>query len=32
MTVHYSLMPYVGLLSSGVAATAKGSIRMPGRA
>ena len=29
MTLHYSLMPYVGILSSGVAATAIGPITIP---
>jgi len=29
MTLHYSLMPYVGILSSGVAATAQGPISVP---
>ncbi|WVF69024.1 hypothetical protein IAT40_003798 [Kwoniella sp. CBS 6097] len=29
MTLHYSLMPYVGVLSSGVAATAQGPITIP---
>ncbi|KAI9634708.1 putative signal peptidase [Dioszegia hungarica] len=28
-TLHYDLMPYVGLLSSGVAATARGPINIP---
>ena len=29
MTLKYSLMPYVGVLSSGVAATAQGPITLP---
>ncbi|KAK6907973.1 signal peptidase [Kwoniella mangroviensis CBS 10435] len=29
MTLHYSLMPYVGILSSGVAATAQGPVTIP---
>ncbi|WWC70963.1 uncharacterized protein I206_104916 [Kwoniella pini CBS 10737] len=29
MTLHYSLMPYVGVLSSGVAATANGPVTIP---
>ncbi|KAK8858773.1 hypothetical protein IAR55_003003 [Kwoniella newhampshirensis] len=29
MTLHYSLMPYVGVLSSGVAATAQGPVSIP---
>ncbi|WVQ85026.1 hypothetical protein IAT38_007190 [Cryptococcus sp. DSM 104549] len=29
MTLHYSLMPYVGVLSSGVAATAEGPVDIP---
>nr|XP_018262144.1 signal peptidase [Kwoniella dejecticola CBS 10117]OBR84302.1 signal peptidase [Kwoniella dejecticola CBS 10117] len=29
MTLHYSLMPYVGVLSSGVAATAQGPVTIP---
>jgi signal peptidase complex subunit 3 len=28
-TLHYSLMPYVGILSSGVAATAQGPVTIP---
>lgn len=29
MTLHYSLMPYVGILSSGIAATAQGPVSIP---
>ncbi|RXK40324.1 signal peptidase [Tremella mesenterica] len=29
LTLHYSLMPYVGLISSGIAATAQGPIALP---
>ncbi|KAK4689697.1 signal peptidase complex subunit 3, partial [Tremellales sp. Uapishka_1] len=29
LTLHYSLMPYVGVLSSGIAATAQGPITLP---
>jgi len=29
MTLYYSIMPYVGILSSGVAATAQGPITLP---
>ncbi|WRT67986.1 uncharacterized protein IL334_004961 [Kwoniella shivajii] len=29
MTLHYHLMPYVGVLSSGVAATAQGPVTIP---
>lgn len=32
MTLHYSLMPYVGILSSGVAATASGPVTVPAAA
>lgn len=28
-TLYYDLMPYVGLLSTGVAATARGPIELP---
>lgn len=29
LTLHYNVMPYVGLLTSGVAATAQGEINIP---
>ncbi|XAO27598.1 hypothetical protein I312_106454 [Cryptococcus bacillisporus CA1280] len=29
LTLHYSLMPYVGYLTSGIAATAEGPVSMP---
>lgn len=32
LTLHYNVMPYVGLLTSGVAATAQGEIAIPKKA
>lgn len=29
VTLHYSLMPYVGMVTSGVAATAQGLVEIP---
>lgn len=31
LTLHYNVMPYVGLLTSGVAATAQGDVAIPKR-
>lgn len=31
LTLHYNVMPYVGLLTSGVAATAQGEVAIPKR-
>lgn len=31
VTLHYSIMPYVGLVTTGVAATAEGVVEIPQR-